>query len=158
MSDRIPMTPGGYRKLQDDLKRLKAEERPKIIRAIEEARAHGDLSENAEYDAAKDAQAQLEARMAEIEDHLGRAQVIDPAQLSGDRVVFGATVELMDWTRDRRLTYQLVGEDESDLSKGRISVKSPLGKALIGKTKGEAFVFDSPAGEREFEVEEIRFE
>ena len=158
MSDRIPMTPGGYRKLQDDLKRLRAEERPKVIQAIEEARAHGDLSENAEYDAAKDAQAQLEARMAEIEDHLGRAQVIDPAQLSGDRVVFGATVELMDWTRDRRLTYQLVGEDESDLNKGRISVKSPLGKALIGKSRGEAFVFNSPVGERELEVEEIRFE
>ena len=158
MTERVPMTPAGYKKLQEELKRLRAEERPKIVRAIEEARAHGDLSENAEYDAAKEAQAQLDQKMAEIEDHLARAQVIDPGELSGDRVVFGATVELMDLTRDKQLTYMLVGEDESDLSAGKISVKSPLGKALIGKKKGEYFVFNSPAGERELEVEDIRFE
>lgn len=151
------MTPEGYKSLQLELKRLKAEERPKIIQAIEEARAHGDLSENAEYEAAKDAQGQLDARMKEIEDHLGRAQVIDPAELSGDRIVFGAKVTLMDYTRDKQVTYQLVGEDEADLSKGRISVKSPLGRALIGKEKGELFVFNSPAGERELEVEDIQF-
>jgi len=152
------MTPAGYKKLQEELKRLRAEERPKIVRAIEEARAHGDLSENAEYDAAKEAQAQLDQKMAEIEDHLARAQVIDPGELSGDKVVFGATVELMDLTRDMQLTYMLVGEDESDLSSGKISIKSPLGRALIGKKKGEYFVFQSPAGERELEVEDIRFE
>ncbi len=157
MTERVPITPQGYRKLKDDLKRLRSVERPKIIRAIEEARAHGDLSENAEYEAAKNAQGQLDARMKEIEDHLGRAQVIDPGELSGDRVVFGATVDLTDLTRDKKLTYQLVGEDEADLSKGRISVKSPLGRALIGKEKGEHIVFDSPAGEREFEVQDIRF-
>ncbi len=157
MTERVPMTPQGYRKLQGDLKRLRSEERPKIIRAIEEARAHGDLTENAEYEAAKNAQGLLEARMKDIEDHLARAQVIDPEELSGDRVVFGATVDLMDLTRARRVTYQLVGEDEADLSRGRISIKSPLGRALIGKEKGECFVFDSPAGERELEVEDIRF-
>jgi transcription elongation factor GreA len=152
------MTPEGYRKLQEELKRMRSEDRPRIIQAIEEARAHGDLSENAEYDAAKNAQGQLDARMKEIEDHLGRAQVIDPASLSGDRVVFGATVVLMDLTRDTQLTYQLVGEDESDLSQGKISIKAPLGRALIGKSKGDFFVFKSPAGERELEVEDIRFE
>lgn len=157
MSERVPMTPAGYKNLQAELKRLKAEERPKIIQAIEEARAHGDLSENAEYDAAKEAQGQLDQKLKEIEDHLARAQVIDPETLSGDRIVFGATVDLMDLTRDKQLTYMLVGEDESDLSSGKISIKSPLGKALIGKKKGEYFTFQSPAGEREIEVEGIRF-
>ena len=158
MSERVPITPEGYRALQAELKRLKSVERPKNIQAIEEARAHGDLSENAEYDAAKDAQGHLNARMKEIEDHIARAQVIDPSGLSGDRVVFGAKVLIMDWTRDMKLDYQLVGEDEYDLSKGKISIKSPLGRALVGKKAGEVFMFRSPAGERELELEEIRFE
>ncbi len=157
MGERVPMTPEGYKNLKDELKRLKQDERPKVIEAIEVARAHGDLSENAEYDAAKEAQAHLDARMKEIEDHLGRAQVIDPKELSGDRVVFGATVAIFDFTRDKDLTYQLVGEDEADLSKGRISILSPLGRALVGKKKGDFFVFHSPAGERELEIKEIKF-
>jgi transcription elongation factor GreA len=158
MTERVPITPEGYRALQVELKRLKSEERPKNIQAIEEARAHGDLSENAEYDAAKDAQGHLDARMKEIEDHLGRAQVIDPTKQSGDRVVFGAKVLIMDWTQDRKLDYQLVGEDEYDLAAGKISIKSPMGRSLVGKKAGEVFMFKSPAGERELEVEKIRFE
>ncbi len=157
MGDRVPMTPEGYKNLKEELKRLKQDERPKIIEAIEVARAHGDLSENAEYDAAKEAQAQLDSRMKEIEDHLARAQVIDPQDLSGDRVVFGATVFITDFTRDKDLSYQLVGEDEADLSKGRISIMSPLGRALVGKKIGDFFVFNSPAGERELEIKEIKF-
>lgn len=157
MGDRVPMTPDGYKNLKDELKRLKRDERPKIIEAIEVARAHGDLSENAEYDAAKEAQAHLDTRMKDIEDHLARAQVIDPKELSGDKVVFGAIVAITDFTRDKDLTYQLVGEDEADLSKGRISIMSPLGRALIGKKAGEIFIFHSPAGERELEIKEIKF-
>jgi transcription elongation factor GreA len=157
MTEKVPITREGFRKLEVELKRLKAEERPKIIAAIEEARAHGDLSENAEYEAAKDAQAMLQAKMVEIEDHLARAQVIDTEKLSGNRVVFGATVHLMDFSRDMKLKYQLVGEDEADLPKGKISIKSPLGRALVGKKEGEIFVFQSPAGERELEIEQIRF-
>jgi len=156
--ERVPMTPQGYQKLQEELKRLKAEDRPRIIQAIEEARAHGDLSENAEYDAAKEAQGHLDHRIKEVEDRLARAQIIKPSELSGDKVVFGATVVLNDLSREKRLTYQLVGEDESDLARGRLSIGSPLGRALVGKTRGEVFQFSSPAGERELEVEEIRFE
>lgn len=152
------MTPQGYQKLQEDLKRFKAEDRPRIIQAIEEARAHGDLSENAEYDAAKEAQLHLDQRIKETEDKLARAQIIKPSELGGDKVVFGATVVLNDLSREKKLTYQLVGEDESDLSRGRISIASPLGRALVGKVKGEVFMFQSPAGERELEIEEIRFE
>jgi transcription elongation factor GreA len=156
--ERVPMTPQGYQKLQEDLKRFKAEDRPRIIQAIEEARAHGDLSENAEYDAAKEAQLHLDQRIKETEDKLARAQIIKPSELGGDKVVFGATVVLNDLSREKKLTYQLVGEDESDLSRGRISIASPLGRALVGKVKGEVFMFQSPAGERELEIEEIRFE
>ena len=158
MTQRSPMTPRGRSLLRAELKTLREVERPQNVRDIEEARAHGDLSENAEYHAAKDAQGHLNARMKEIEDHIARAQVIDPSGLSGDRVVFGAKVLIMDWTRDMKLDYQLVGEDEYDLSKGKISIKSPLGRALVGKKAGEVFMFRSPAGERELELEEIRFE
>lgn len=158
MVDKVPMTPDGYQKLQDELKRLKAEERPKVIAAIEEARGHGDLTENAEYDAAKDSQQQLDMKIKDIEDRLARAQVIRPEDVKGDRVVFGATVVLNDLDRDRKVTYQIVGETESDLAKGRISIKSPIGKAMIGKSVGEMFYVETPAGEREYEVEEIRFE
>ncbi len=152
------MTPQGYQKLQEELKRMKAEDRPRIIQAIEEARGHGDLSENAEYDAAKEAQGHLDQRIKEVEDKLARAQIIKPSELGGDKVIFGATVVVNDLTREKHMTYQLVGEDESDLAKGRLSISSPLGRALVGKIKGEVFLFNSPAGERELEVEEIRFE
>ncbi len=157
MAERIPMTPDGYKQLQDELKRLKAEERPRIIAAIEEARGHGDLSENAEYDAAKEAQGHLDVRMRDIEDKLARAQVIRPEDVKGDSVVFGARVHLTDLENDRKVIYHLVGEDESDLSKGKISVMSPLGRAMIGKTVGEIFVVNTPRGEREYFIEEIVF-
>jgi transcription elongation factor GreA len=157
MEGKVPMTPEGYQKLQDELKRLKSEERPKIIQAIEEARDHGDLSENAEYDAAKESQQQLDQRMREIEDKLARAQVIRPEEVKSDRVVFGATVVLNDLEGDRVVTYQVVGEDEADRSKGRISVRSPLARAMIGKLAGDLFVVNTPAGEREYVVEEIKF-
>ena len=158
MSERAPMTPDGYRQLQEELKHCKAVERPKIIQAIEEARAHGDLSENAEYDAAKEAQGQLDQRMREIEDKLARAQVIRPEEVKGEKVVFSATVELTDLTNDRDLVYQVVGEDEADLSKGKLSIASPLAKAMIGKKEGDFFSIQAPGGEREFIIEGIRFE
>jgi transcription elongation factor GreA len=158
MFEKAPMTPEGYQKLQDELKRLKAEERPRIIAAIEEARGHGDLTENAEYDAAKDRQQQLDIKIQEIEDRLSRAQVIRPEDVKGDRVVFGATVVLKDRDRERKVTYQIVGETETDSSRGKISIKSPIGKAMIGKSVGELFYVETPAGEREYQVEEIKFE
>jgi len=155
--DKCPMTPGGYRQLQDELKRLKAEERPRIIAAIEVARGHGDLSENAEYDAAKEAQGHLDMRLREIENKLSRAQVIRPEDVKGDTVVFGVRVHMVDLENDRKVSYLLVGEDEADLSKGKISVISPLGRAMIGKTVGEIFVVNTPRGERQYLCEEIVF-
>lgn len=157
MAERIPMTPEGYRKLQEELKHIKAVERPAIIAAIEEARGHGDLSENAEYDAAKEKQQQLDQRMREIEDRLARAQIIRPGDVKGDRVVFGATVVIRDLENERVVTYQLVGQGESNLAAGKISVKSPIGAALIGKQVGETIAVQTPAGEREYRVMEIRF-
>jgi len=157
MEGKAPMTPAGYQKLQEELKRLKSVERPRNIQAIEEARDHGDLSENAEYDAAKEEQQQLDQRMREIEDKLARAQIIRPEDVKGDRVVFSATVVLDDLAGDRMVTYQVVGEDEADRSQGRISVRSPLARAMIGKQVGDLFVVNTPAGEREYVVEEIRF-
>jgi len=157
VAERIPMTPEGYRKLQEELKHIKAVERPAIIAAIEEARGHGDLSENAEYDAAKEKQQQLDQRMREIEDRLARAQIIRPGDVKGDRVVFGATVVIRDLENERVVTYQLVGQGESNLAAGKISVKSPIGAALIGKQVGETIAVQTPAGEREYRVMEIRF-
>jgi transcription elongation factor GreA len=151
------MTPEGYRKLQEELKHIKAVERPAIIAAIEEARGHGDLSENAEYDAAKEKQQQLDQRMREIEDRLARAQIIRPGDVKGDRVVFGATVVIRDLENERVVTYQLVGQGESNLAAGKISVKSPIGAALIGKQVGETIAVQTPSGEREYRVMEIRF-
>ena len=157
MVDRVPMTPEGHRKLQEELKHLKAVERPKVIQAIEDARGHGDLSENAEYDAAKEHQQQLDQRIREVEDKLARAQIIDPEALDSNKVVFGATVVLTDVDNDRRVTYQLVGADEADRAKGRISVGSPLARAMIGKEAGDAILVNTPAGEREYVVEEVKF-
>ena len=158
MIEKVPMTPEGYRKLQDELKRLKAEERPRIIKDIEEALDHGDLSENAEYDAAKDAQQHLDQRMREIEDKLSRAQVIRPEDVKGDRVVFGARVLLTDLENEKQVSYQLVGEEEADRTQRKISVKSPLARGMIGKSVGDMFYVQTPAGEREYLVEEIHFE
>ncbi len=152
------MTPDGYRKLQQDLKYLKSVERPQVTQAIEEARGHGDLTENAEYDAAKEKQQQLEMKIREIEDKLARAQVITSAEQGGGKVVFGATVVLTELANARKVTYRLVGEDEANFSQGKISVHSPLARGMIGKEVGEVFLVQTPGGEKEFSVDEIRFE
>ena len=154
-SDKVPMLAEGHRQLTEEVKRLKLE-RPEIIDAIEEARAHGDLSENAEYHAAKERQGQVEAMIADLEDRLSRALVIDPTTLSGDKVVFGATVTMLD-ENDKKVTYQLVGQQEADAKVGRISYNSPLGRALIGKEVGEEVEVTTPAGDRYYEVAKIEF-
>ena len=154
-SDKVPMLAEGYRQLAEDVKRLK-QERPDVIEAIEVARAHGDLSENAEYHAAKERQGQIEAMLMDIEDRLSRALVIDPTTLSGDKVVFGATVTLID-EDDKKVRYQLVGQTEADARVGRISYNSPLGRALIGRQKGEEVDVSTPAGDRSYEIAKIEF-
>ena len=154
-SDKVPMLAVGYRQLTEDAKRLKLE-RPEVIDAIEVARAHGDLSENAEYHAAKERQGQIEAMLMDIEDRLSRALVIDPTTLSGDKVVFGATVTLID-EEDKKIRYQLVGQTEADARVGRISYNSPLGRALIGRQKGEEVDVSTPAGDRSYEIAKIEF-
>ena len=154
-SDKVPMLAEGHRQLSEEVKRLKAE-RPAIIESIEEARAHGDLSENAEYHAAKERQGQVEAMLADAEDKLARALVIDPTELSGDKVVFGATVTLLD-EEEKKVKYQLVGQTEADARVGRISYNSPLGRALIGRSKGEDVEVSTPSGERYYEIAKIEF-
>ena len=154
-SDKVPMLAEGYRQIEEDVKRLKLE-RPEIIDMIEEARAHGDLSENAEYHAAKERQGQVEAMIAELEDRLTRALVIDPTTLSGDKVVFGATVTLLD-EDDKKVKYQLVGQTEADAKVGRISYNSPLGRALIGRQVGEEVEVSTPSGDRYYEIKKIEF-
>src|SRR6188768_2030475 len=153
--EKMPMLEEGYNMLTTELARLKLE-RPQIIDAIEEARAHGDLSENAEYHAAKERQGQVEAQIAEIEDRVSRAQIIDPASLSGDRIVFGATVTVRD-DGDKPQRYQIVGQTEADARHGRISYDSPLGRALIGKTVGEEVEVTVPSGDRFYLVDKIEF-
>lgn len=153
--ERVPMLAEGYEKLTADLQALRAE-RPKIVDAIEEARAHGDLSENAEYHAAKERQGQVEAQIAELEDRVSRAQIIDPASLSGDRIVFGATVTVLD-DDEKPQRYQIVGMAEADARNGRISYDSPLGRALIGKTVGEEVEVTVPSGDRFYLVDKIEF-
>ena len=138
------------------MKHLKTVERPEVVQAIEDARAHGDLSENAEYHAAKERQGQIEAMIADIEDQLSRAMVIDPATLSGDKVVFGATVTLID-EDDKKVKYQLVGQVEADAKDGKISYNSPLGRALIGRQKGEEVEVSTPSGDRYYEIAKIEF-
>lgn len=150
------MTPAGAQKLREELHRLK-EERPKISREIGIAREHGDLSENAEYHAAKERQGLVEARLKDIEDKLARAEVIDPTKLSGDRVRFGATVTLTNLDSDEESTYQIVGADEADINQGLISVSAPLARALIGKSIGDEVVVQLPAGTRRYEIGDITF-
>lgn len=154
-SDKVPMLADGYRQLEEELKRLKTE-RPQIVDAIEEARAHGDLSENAEYHAAKERQGQIEASIADIEDKLSRAQIIDPKDLSGDKIVFGATVTLLD-EDDKPVRYQIVGQTEADAKTGRISYNSPLGRALIGRRVNEDVEVTVPSGDRYYMVSKIEF-
>jgi len=153
--EKMPMLQEGHDKLSADLRRLK-EERPQIVDAIEEARAHGDLSENAEYHAAKERQGQIEASINDIEDRLSRAQIIDPKDLSGDKIVFGATVTLMD-EDDKPVTYQIVGQTEADAKLGRISYNSPLGRALIGRKVKDEIEVTVPSGDRYYLVSKIEF-
>jgi transcription elongation factor GreA len=149
------MTRKGYQTLKKELEHLKSKERPRVIRAIEEARSHGDLSENAEYDAAKERQAFIEGRLSELGYKLGNAEIIDVDNLPKDRAVFACTVVLENVDTGEDVEYQLVGPEESDIEKGRISVTSPLGKAIIGKKPGEEIVLNAPAGKRVYELVEI---
>ncbi|PIE20224.1 MAG: transcription elongation factor GreA [Proteobacteria bacterium] len=155
--ERYVVTREGFAKLRARLKQIKEVDRPQNVRDIEEARAHGDLRENAEFHAAKDRQGFLEGELRSIEDKLSRAQVIDPASLAGDRVVFGATVTVLNVETDEEVTYKIVGEDEGDLKQGTISYKAPIARALIGREEGDEIVFNAPGGARTFEVVEIAF-
>jgi transcription elongation factor GreA len=151
------MTLEGYKKLEEELHRLKAVERPRIIQAISEARAHGDLSENAEYHAAKEAQGLNEAKVAELEDKFNRAEVVDPSKLSGTTVKFGATVTLVDEDTDETVKYQIVGDMEASVKDGKISISSPIARALIGKAKGESVEVVTPKGARSYEILKIEW-
>ncbi|MDP1640897.1 MAG: transcription elongation factor GreA [Phenylobacterium sp.] len=150
--EKVPMTAGGYQALDEELKRLKTVERPSVIAAISEAREHGDLSENAEYHAAKERQGWIEGQIAEIEDKLARAQVIDVSKLSGKQVKFGATVSLVDEDTEEESRYQIVGEHEADVKAGRISISSPIARAIIGKEIGDVVEVNAPGGVRSYEV------
>jgi transcription elongation factor GreA len=155
--ERIPMTAGGYKALEDEINQLKNVERHEIIKLIAEARAHGDLSENAEYHAAKERQAFIEGRVIELEDKLGRADVIDVSKLSGSTVKFGATITLVDEDTDEERKYQIVGDHEADIKKGRISISSPIARALIGKAKGDSAEVAAPGGARSYEILKVEF-
>lgn len=155
--ERVPMTERGYTRLQEELKTLKSVERPAVIRALEEARAHGDLSENAEYHAAKERQSFIEGRVQELEDKLSRAQVIDVGKLKGKEVKFGATVTLADEDTDEKKTYQLVGSDEADIGKGLMSITSPLGRALVNKEVGDTVEVETPGGSKSYELVKVQY-
>jgi transcription elongation factor GreA len=155
---KVPLTARGAEKLREELERLKRVERPRIIEAIAEARAHGDLKENAEYHAAREQQGFVEGRIKDIEGKLSHAQIIDVTKVPADgRVVFGATVQVLDVDKDEELTYQIVGDDEADLKHGLISVSSPIARALIGKYVDDVAVVDAPAGQRELEIIEVKY-
>ncbi|MDZ4736806.1 MAG: transcription elongation factor GreA [Rhodospirillaceae bacterium] len=155
--NKIPMTADGYARLEEELRHLKTVERPAIIRAIAEARDHGDLSENAEYHAARERQSFIEGRVGELEDKISRAEVIDPTKLSGKDVKFGATVTLVDEDTDEKASYQIVGPDESDIAAKRLSVSSPLARALIGKTVGDSVEVTTPSGSKSYEVVKVQY-
>lgn len=154
---KIPMTPEGYAALKAELDKLKKVERMAVVRDIEEARAHGDLKENAEYHAAKEKQSFVEGRIREVEAKLALADVIDIRSLDGDRVVFGSTVTILDFETDEEKTYKIVGDDESDLKEGKISFNSPIAKAMIGKNEGDEIVINTPGGRREVEILEVEY-
>ena len=156
--DKMPMTVLGKAQLEAELKRLIHEERPAIIKAIEEARAQGDISENAEYESAKERQSMIEGRIADIQSKIATADVINPAEIKSDRVVFGATVTISDVETEEEVTYQIVGIDEADVKAGKISIMSPIARALIGKKSGDVVVVHSPKGEREYEVIDFKFQ
>jgi transcription elongation factor GreA len=155
--ERVPMTVLGAEQLRKELADRKSVKRPQIVQAIETARAHGDLSENAEYHAAKEDQALNEGRINELEDKLARAHVIDPTTIDAEKIVFGATVTLIDLDAGSEVEYQIVGVDESDIKQGRVSITSPIARALIGKEEGDTVVVRAPSGEREYEVQEVRY-
>ena len=156
---KVPLTLRGAELLRDELKRLKSVDRPAVVAAIAEARSHGDLSENAEYDAAKERQGFIEGRIQEVESKLGNAQIIDPKALDADgRVVFGATVELEDMDSGDTVTYQIVGDDEADIKVGKISLNSPVARSLIGKYAGDVAEVQTPGGKREYEILDVRYE
>ena len=156
--DKVPMTAVGYTAMMDEIKHLKTVERPRIIEQIEEARAHGDLSENAEYHAAKERQGWIEARVLDLEDKLSRADVIDISKLSGDSVKFGATVTVVDEDTEDEAEYQIVGEFEADVKSGKISITSPIARALIGKHKGDSVEVMTPGGGKSYEIIRVRFD
>ena len=155
--NKVPMTGGGFESLKEELRWRQQDERPRIIEAISEARAHGDLSENAEYHSAKEAQSLNEGRVNELEDLIARAEVIDVSKLTGDTVKFGATVELVDEDTEEKKTYQIVGDQEADVKLGRISISSPIARALIGKKLGDTIEVNAPGGARGYEVTDVRF-
>jgi transcription elongation factor GreA len=155
--EKVPMTAGGYVALDDELKRLKSIERPSVIAAISEARSHGDLSENAEYHAAKERQGWIEGRIAEIEDKISRAQVIDVSKLSGSQVKFGATVTVVDEDTEEEGRYQLVGEHEADVREGRVSITSPIARAMIGKEQGDVVEVNTPGGVKAYEILKVEW-
>ena len=155
--DKIPMTPGGHAALEAELRKRQQEERPRIVEAIAEARSHGDLSENAEYHSAKEAQSLNEGRIAELEDKLSRAEVIDVSKLSGTTVMFGATVTLVDEDTEEKKVYQIVGESEADVKQGKVSITSPTARALIGKKKGDTVEVNTPGGGKSYEVLKVSF-
>jgi transcription elongation factor GreA len=155
--DKVPMTAEGYQALDVELKRLKTEERPAVIAAIAEARAHGDLSENAEYHAAKERQSFIEGRVAELEDKLARAQVIDVSKLSGKAIKFGATVTVLDEDTEEEAVYKIVGEDEADVRSGKVSITSPIARAMIGKEEGDVVEVAAPGGTKSYEILKVQW-
>ena len=159
MAGQIPMTRNGVERLKEELQQLKSQDRPNIIQAIAEARAQGDLSENAEYDAAKEKQGFIEGRISEIEAKLSNVQIIDPASLNAEgKCVFGATVDLEDLDDEKKVTYQIVGDDEADINLNKISISSPIARALIGKSEGDVAEFNVPSGVREVEILEAIYD
>jgi len=154
---KIPMTAEGYARLEEELKHLKGVARPEVIRAIAEAREHGDISENAEYHAARERQSFIEGRLAELEDKISRAEVIDPATLSGKQVKFGAHVTLIDEDTEEKSVYQIVGEDEADIKAKRLAITSPLARALVGKSVGDQVEVTTPGGSKSYEISKVAF-
>ncbi|MEQ1578647.1 MAG: transcription elongation factor GreA [Hyphomicrobium sp.] len=155
--ERVPITVEGFKQLEAELQRLKAEERPRIIQAISEARSHGDLSENAEYHAAKEAQGMNEARVAELEDKVNRADIVDVTKLSGSTIKFGATVTLVDEDTDEKVKYKIVGDTEASIKDGKVSISSPIARALIGKSKGDSAEVTTPKGSRSYEILKVEW-
>lgn len=155
--EKVPMTPGGHAALVAELKRRQSQDRPAIVQAISEARAHGDLSENAEYHSAKESQSLNEGRITELESVIGRSEIIDPKKMSGDTVKFGATVKLVDEETDAEKTYQIVGDQEADIALGKISISSPIARALIAKSEGDSAEVAAPGGSRSYEILEVKY-